>query len=39
MKAIILKIIVPDKDVEAVVKSAKKHLPTWQIEVRNARGR
>ena len=35
MKTIILKIIVPDKDVEAVVKSARKHLPTWEIEVQD----
>ena len=39
MKVITLKTIVSDKDVEAVVKSAKEQLPTWQIEVRNARGR
>ena len=39
MKVIILKAIVSDKDVETVVKSAKKQLPTWQVEVRNVRGR
>ncbi len=36
MKTIILKIVVPDKDVEAVVKSAKEHLPTWTIEVQDS---